>query len=48
MIVFKEEFIRRYIEKMKHVLEKELPDQDFFANMVDKADEIIHKATSTR
>lgn len=47
MIAFKEEFIRRYLEKLIHKvrqeLEDKLPDQGYFAEMVDKSDEILRK-----
>jgi hypothetical protein len=46
-IAFKESFIERYLEKLRHKVEQELkaklPDSDYFCNMVDQADEIVRE-----
>lgn len=45
MISFKEEFIKKYIEKLLHRIIQELndklPEKDYFANMIDKANESV-------
>ena len=49
MIVFKEDFICRYIEKLNHKILQEfkekLPDKGFFAEMVNQANEIVNELT---
>lgn len=49
MIVFKEDFIYRYVETLKHKvlseLNQKLPDKGFFAEMIDMADEITNNLT---
>ena len=45
MIALKEEFIKRYVKKLTHKLEQnlkdKLPEKDYFANMVEQANEIV-------
>lgn len=45
MIAFKEEFIKRYLERLNHKaaqeLKEKLPDEGFFAEMIEDADEIM-------
>jgi hypothetical protein len=45
MIVFKEDFMCRYIEKLNHKILQEfkekLPDKGFFAEMIIQANEIV-------
>lgn len=45
MITFKEEFIQRYVDKFNHKLIQELnsalPDKDYFASMIEQANNII-------
>jgi len=39
-IVKKEEFIERYLEMLKKKLEEVLPEEGFFYEMVEKAEEV--------
>ena len=45
MIAFKEEFIKRYLERFTHKLEQELnqqlPEKDFWASMIEKSNDIV-------
>ena len=45
MIVFKEDFKFRYLEKLNHKilqeLDEKLPDKGFFAEMIEQANEIV-------
>ena len=45
MIVFKEEFIKRYIDKLAHKVDQELkeklPDKGFFAEMIEQSDQTV-------
>lgn len=47
MITFKEEFIKNYITKLSHKIEQELNEKlsenDFFANMVEEANEVVRQ-----
>jgi hypothetical protein len=49
MIVFKEDFTFRFMEKLNHKilqeLKEKLPDKGFFAEMMLQANEIVHKLT---
>jgi hypothetical protein len=51
MIVFKEEFIKRYTERLKHKVEQELkeklPDSGYFAEWIDKANETTREIVKT-
>ncbi len=48
MIAFREEFIKRYLNRLCHKVEQELkeklPETGFFCEMVDQADEIVRDA----
>lgn len=52
MITFKEEFIKRYTEKLCHKitqeLEKQIPDKGYFAEMIDEADSIVKEIIKTK
>ena len=52
MIVFKEDFMFRYIEKLNHKilqeLKEKLPDKGYFAEMIMQANEIVNELTKER
>ena len=52
MIVFKEDFMCRYIEKLNHKILQEfkekLPDKGYFAEMIVQADSIVNELTKAR
>jgi len=43
LIVTKEEFIKRVLEKLEEKLKRELPEQDFLSAMIDKYVEILKR-----
>ena len=49
MIVFREEFIKRYFNRLCHKVEQEfidkLPEKGFFAEMITEANKIVHNIT---
>jgi len=49
MIVFKEDFIERFLTKLNHKVKQELkdklPDTGFFAEMIVEANRVVHELT---